>query len=35
IGGQPSAALRTTPAALARQVLQTPTASTTIADNAL
>ncbi|GKD49242.1 retrovirus-related pol polyprotein from transposon TNT 1-94 [Tanacetum coccineum] len=34
IGGQPSAALRTTPAALAPQVLQTPTASTTTTDNA-
>ncbi|GJS91052.1 retrovirus-related pol polyprotein from transposon TNT 1-94 [Tanacetum coccineum] len=34
IGGQPSAALRTTPVALARQVLQTPTASTTTTDNA-
>ncbi|GJX95022.1 hypothetical protein Tco_0349608 [Tanacetum coccineum] len=31
--GQPSAALRTVPAAQAPQVLQTPTTSTTIADN--
>nr|GEV31390.1 ribonuclease H-like domain-containing protein [Tanacetum cinerariifolium] len=35
IGGQPSAAPRTTPAALAPQVLQTPMTSTTIADTAL
>ncbi|GJY49058.1 retrovirus-related pol polyprotein from transposon TNT 1-94 [Tanacetum coccineum] len=34
IGGQPSAATRTTPAAQAPQVLQTPTATTTIADTA-
>ncbi|GJW99106.1 retrovirus-related pol polyprotein from transposon TNT 1-94 [Tanacetum coccineum] len=34
IGGQPSAAPRTTPAAQAPQVLQTPTTSTTIADTA-
>ncbi|GKB97287.1 retrovirus-related pol polyprotein from transposon TNT 1-94 [Tanacetum coccineum] len=32
IGGQPSAAIRTAPAAQAPQVLQTPTTSTTIAD---
>ncbi|GJR81673.1 retrovirus-related pol polyprotein from transposon TNT 1-94 [Tanacetum coccineum] len=32
IGGQPSAATRTAPAAQAPQVLQTPTSSTTIAD---
>ncbi|GKD77834.1 hypothetical protein Tco_1340455 [Tanacetum coccineum] len=32
IGGQPSSALRTYLAALANQVLQTPTASTTTAD---
>ncbi|GKG26217.1 hypothetical protein Tco_0399363 [Tanacetum coccineum] len=32
IGGQPSSALRTAPAAQAPQVLQTPTASTTTAD---
>ncbi|GJX13678.1 retrovirus-related pol polyprotein from transposon TNT 1-94 [Tanacetum coccineum] len=35
IGGQPSAAPRTTLAAQAPQVLQTPTTSTTIADTAL
>ncbi|GJY62922.1 putative ribonuclease H-like domain-containing protein [Tanacetum coccineum] len=35
IGGQPSAALRTVPAAQAPQVLQTPTATTTTADTAL
>ncbi|GJY42286.1 retrovirus-related pol polyprotein from transposon TNT 1-94 [Tanacetum coccineum] len=34
IGGQPSAATRTAPAAQAPQVLQTPTASTTAADTA-
>ncbi|GKA72994.1 integrase, catalytic region, zinc finger, CCHC-type containing protein [Tanacetum coccineum] len=34
IGGQPSAATTTTPAAQAPQVLQTPTASTTTADTA-
>ncbi|GJY06931.1 retrovirus-related pol polyprotein from transposon TNT 1-94 [Tanacetum coccineum] len=34
IGGQPSAAPRTIPAAQAPQVLQTPTTSTTIADTA-
>ncbi|GJT90735.1 retrovirus-related pol polyprotein from transposon TNT 1-94 [Tanacetum coccineum] len=34
IGGQPSAAPRTVPAAQAPQVLQTPTTSTTIADTA-
>ncbi|GKG47534.1 hypothetical protein Tco_0507019, partial [Tanacetum coccineum] len=34
IGGQPSAAPRTVPAAQAPQVLQIPTASTTIADTA-
>ncbi|GJS21820.1 retrovirus-related pol polyprotein from transposon TNT 1-94 [Tanacetum coccineum] len=34
IGGQPSAATRTAPAAQAPQVLQTPTTSTTIADTA-
>ncbi|GJT62854.1 hypothetical protein Tco_1006387 [Tanacetum coccineum] len=34
IGGQPSAAPRTTPAAQAPQVLQTPTTSITIADTA-
>ncbi|GJT66899.1 retrovirus-related pol polyprotein from transposon TNT 1-94 [Tanacetum coccineum] len=34
IGGQPSAASRTTPAAQAPQVLQTPTTSTTIVDTA-
>ncbi|GJY90295.1 hypothetical protein Tco_0505491 [Tanacetum coccineum] len=34
IGGQPSATPRTTPAAQAPQVLQTPTASTTSADTA-
>ncbi|GJW03081.1 retrovirus-related pol polyprotein from transposon TNT 1-94 [Tanacetum coccineum] len=34
IGGQPSAAPRTSPAAPAPQVLQTPMASTTITDNA-
>ncbi|GKC22032.1 retrovirus-related pol polyprotein from transposon TNT 1-94 [Tanacetum coccineum] len=34
IGGQPSAATRTAPAAQAPQVLQTPTASTTTADTA-
>ncbi|GKC23475.1 retrovirus-related pol polyprotein from transposon TNT 1-94 [Tanacetum coccineum] len=34
IGGQPSAAPRTTPAAQAPQVLQTPTATTTTADTA-
>ncbi|GJV99874.1 retrovirus-related pol polyprotein from transposon TNT 1-94 [Tanacetum coccineum] len=34
LGGQPSAAIRTTPAAQALQVLQTPTASTTTADSA-
>ncbi|GJV77818.1 hypothetical protein Tco_1509402 [Tanacetum coccineum] len=34
IGGQPSAALRTAPATLASQVLQTPTTSTTITDTA-
>ncbi|GJU53733.1 hypothetical protein Tco_1227447 [Tanacetum coccineum] len=34
IGGQPLTALRTTPAALAYQVIQTPMASTTTADNA-
>ncbi|GJV61222.1 retrovirus-related pol polyprotein from transposon TNT 1-94 [Tanacetum coccineum] len=34
IGGQPSAAPRTIPAAQAPQVLQTPTTSTTIADSA-
>ncbi|GJS15327.1 retrovirus-related pol polyprotein from transposon TNT 1-94 [Tanacetum coccineum] len=35
IGGQPSAATRTVPAAQAPQVLQTPTTSTTIVDIAL
>ncbi|GKA81226.1 retrovirus-related pol polyprotein from transposon TNT 1-94 [Tanacetum coccineum] len=35
IGGQPSAAPRTIPAAQATQVLQTPTATTTTADTAL
>ncbi|GJS48592.1 hypothetical protein Tco_0598713 [Tanacetum coccineum] len=35
IGGQPSAAPRTVPAAPITQVLQTPTASTTTADTAL
>ncbi|GJT41649.1 retrovirus-related pol polyprotein from transposon TNT 1-94 [Tanacetum coccineum] len=35
IGGYPSAALRTVPAAQAPQVLQTPTTSTTIADTAM
>ncbi|GKA34823.1 retrovirus-related pol polyprotein from transposon TNT 1-94 [Tanacetum coccineum] len=34
LGGQPSVVLRTTPAAQAHQVCQTPTASTTIADTA-
>ncbi|GKE29297.1 hypothetical protein Tco_1444681, partial [Tanacetum coccineum] len=34
IGGQPSAAPRTTPATRAPQVLQNPATSTTIADNA-
>ncbi|GKC61583.1 hypothetical protein Tco_1089181 [Tanacetum coccineum] len=34
IGGQPSAAPRTAPAAQAPQVLQTPTATTTTADTA-
>ncbi|GKA72436.1 retrovirus-related pol polyprotein from transposon TNT 1-94, partial [Tanacetum coccineum] len=34
IGGQPSAALRTSPAAQAPQVLQTPTATTTTIDTA-
>ncbi|GJQ99085.1 hypothetical protein Tco_0522070 [Tanacetum coccineum] len=34
IGGQPSAALRTVPAAQAPQVLQTPMATTTTADTA-
>ncbi|GJT56547.1 hypothetical protein Tco_0991601, partial [Tanacetum coccineum] len=34
IGGQPSSATRTAPAAQAPQVLQTPTASTTTADTA-
>ncbi|GJX87515.1 retrovirus-related pol polyprotein from transposon TNT 1-94 [Tanacetum coccineum] len=34
IGGQPSVATRTAPAAQAPQVLQTPTATTTIADTA-
>ncbi|GKE58731.1 hypothetical protein Tco_1497916, partial [Tanacetum coccineum] len=34
IGGQPSAALRTIPAAQAPQVLQTPTTTTTTADTA-
>ncbi|GJR02642.1 hypothetical protein Tco_0525626 [Tanacetum coccineum] len=34
IGGQPLAAPRTAPAALAPQVLQTPMASTTIVDTA-
>ncbi|GJW80233.1 hypothetical protein Tco_0144208 [Tanacetum coccineum] len=33
LGGQPSAATRTTPAAQAPQVLQTPSASTTTADS--
>nr|GEY75997.1 hypothetical protein [Tanacetum cinerariifolium] len=34
IGGQPSASLRTVPAAQAPQVLETPTTTTTIADSA-
>ncbi|GJZ29368.1 hypothetical protein Tco_0574015 [Tanacetum coccineum] len=34
IGGQPSAATRTAPATQAPQVLETPTASTTITDTA-